>query len=156
MPVHVRLKCAYCLGACYAVLHCATVDSSISQLQVATGRAVDAGWAALLTAGVTLAIDSRAQPLATSRQAPLLAAASRQQEARAPPAGQWATAQRLWGNWPALSATLLLMLDAATPLVTHVHCTQRQSGGAKGTLLAAAASNLGTGLDDVVSAGTDC
>ena len=76
--------------------------------------------AALVTAGVTLAVNSRAQSLGISRRAPLLAAASWQQEESAPAAGQWATARQLWGNWPALSATLLLMLDAAAPLVSSL------------------------------------
>ena len=74
--------------------------------------------AALLTARVTLAVKSRADSSAASRQEPALAEGGRQPEAGAPSAGQWATAQRLWGNWPALSATLLLMLDAAAPLVS--------------------------------------
>jgi hypothetical protein len=69
---------------------------------------------------LTLALSSHAQPLAANRHQHVLAAAGWQQEAGAPQAGQWATAQRLWGNWPALSATLLLMLDAMAPLVTSL------------------------------------
>lgn len=106
---------SWCMPCTLPVRH---GNLSIPLVQAATGRTVDAGLAALLTAGVTLAVNSRTQPLAASRRAPVLAAAGWQQEAGAPPAGQRATARRLWGNWPALSATLLLMLDAAAPLVT--------------------------------------
>jgi len=67
---------------------------------------------------LTLVIEQNAAQSAQAASGQTVRAGSgadRQQEADA--TAFWAMTHRLWGNWPALSATLLLMLDAALPLV---------------------------------------